>query len=100
MTLFFTEMWERFSYYGMRAILMLFMTSAGVNGGLGFGADKAGPIYAMYTSLVYLATVPGGWLADNFLGQRRSVLYGGISAVVVAALGLLIGINAVRRGSA
>jgi dipeptide/tripeptide permease len=49
-----------------------------VNGGLGFGADKAGPIYAMYTSLVYLATVPGGWLADNFLGQRRSVLYGGV----------------------
>jgi dipeptide/tripeptide permease len=77
-TLFFTEMWERFSYYGMRAILILFMTAAVVDGGLGFGADKAGPIYAMYTSLVYLATVPGGWLADNFLGQRRSVLYGGI----------------------
>src|SRR5688572_2774348 len=78
MTLFFTEMWERFSYYGMRAILMLFMTAAVASGGLGFGPEKAGPIYAMYTSLVYLATVPGGWLADNFLGQRRSVLYGGI----------------------
>jgi len=77
-TLFFTEMWERFSYYGMRAILMLFMTATIANGGLGFGADKAGPIYAMYTSLVYLATVPGGWLADNFLGQRKSVLYGGV----------------------
>jgi dipeptide/tripeptide permease len=76
-TLFFTEMWERFSYYGMRAILILFMTNAIVDGGLGFGADKAGPIYAMYTSLVYLATVPGGWLADRFLGQRRSVLWGG-----------------------
>lgn len=77
-TLFFTEMWERFSYYGMRAILILFMTTATVDGGLGWGPDKAGPIYAMYTSLVYLASVPGGWLADNFLGQRKSVLYGGI----------------------
>ena len=81
-TLFFTEMWERFSYYGMRAILILFMTAAVAEGGLGFGADKAGPIYAMYTSLVYLATVPGGWFADNFLGQRRSVLYGGIVIMI------------------
>ncbi|RMH01127.1 MAG: MFS transporter [Planctomycetota bacterium] len=77
MTLFFTEMWERFSYYGMRAILALFMVTAVAKGGLGFSADKAGPIYAMYTSLVYLASVPGGWLADNFLGPRRAVLYGG-----------------------
>ncbi len=77
-TLFFTEMWERFSYYGMRAILLLFMTAAVAEGGLGFGPEKAGPIYAMYTSMVYLATVPGGWLADNFLGQRRSVLWGGV----------------------
>ncbi len=77
-TLFFTEMWERFSYYGMRAILMLFMTTAVVKGGLGFTPDKAGPIYAMYTAMVYLASVPGGWIADNLLGQRRAVLYGGI----------------------
>ena len=77
-TLFFTEMWERFSYYGMRAILMLFMTAAVVEGGLGFSAAQAGPVYAMYTSMVYLATVPGGWLADNFLGQRKSVFIGGI----------------------
>ena len=77
-TLFFTEMWERFSYYGMRAILILFMTAAVANGGMGLSAAEAGPIYAMYTSLVYLATVPGGWLADNFLGQRRSVLLGGL----------------------
>lgn len=77
-TLFFTEMWERFSYYGMRAILMLFMTTAVDRGGLGFGPDQAGPIYAMYTSMVYLAAVPGGWLADNLLGQRRAVLYGGM----------------------
>lgn len=77
-TLFFTEMWERFSYYGMRAILMLFMLAAVEDGGLGFDAAKAGPIYAMYTSMVYLATVPGGWLADNFLGQRRSLFWGGV----------------------
>lgn len=77
-TLFFTEMWERFSFYGMRAILMLFMTNAVTDGGLGFGPEKAGPIYAMYTSMVYLSAVPGGWIADNLLGQRRAVLWGGI----------------------
>jgi POT family proton-dependent oligopeptide transporter len=78
MTLFVTEMWERFSYYGMRAILQLFMTAGVAVGGLGLNPAQSGPIYAMYTSLVYLVTVPGGWLADNFLGQRKSVLYGGI----------------------
>ncbi|HVS10526.1 MAG TPA: peptide MFS transporter [Planctomycetota bacterium] len=77
-TLFFTEMWERFSYYGMRAILILFMTAAVANGGLGFDANKAGAIYGVYTSLVYIVALPGGWLADRFLGQQRSVLYGGI----------------------
>jgi POT family proton-dependent oligopeptide transporter len=76
--LFFTEMWERFSYYGMRAILMLFMTASIATGGLGMEPAQAGPIYAMYTSLVYLVAIPGGWIADNFLGQRRSVLFGGI----------------------
>lgn len=77
-TLFFTEMWERFSYYGMRAILTLFMLSPVAEGGLGFGKEVAGPIYAMYTSLVFLMSIPGGWIADNLLGQRKSVLYGGI----------------------
>ncbi|MFH0805206.1 MAG: oligopeptide:H+ symporter [Patescibacteria group bacterium] len=78
LTLFFTEMWERFSFYGNRGILILYMGAPIALGGLGFPADKAGPIYAMYTSLVYLMTVPGGWLADKFLGPRRSVLYGGL----------------------
>lgn len=77
-TLFFTEMWERFSYYGMRAILILFMTATAANGGLGFPTSRAGAIYGLYTSMVFLLSLPGGWIADRILGQRRSVLYGGI----------------------
>src|SRR5512144_431282 len=77
-TLFFTEMWERFSYYGMRAILLLFMTAPVAAGGLGWDAAKAGPIYGLYTALVYLTALPGGWLADQFIGPRRAVLIGGI----------------------
>ena len=65
MTLFFTEMWERFSYYGMRAILTLFMTTATVNGGLGFTKSDAAIIYGLYTSLVFLLPVVGGWLASR-----------------------------------
>ncbi len=81
-TLFFTEMWERFSYYGMRALLILFMTAPARYGGLGFGVAKAGVIYGLYTSMVYLMSVPGGWLADRVFGQRRAVLYGGILIVL------------------
>ncbi len=77
-TLFFTEMWERFSYYGMRALLILFMTAAPAAGGLGFDTATAGAIYGLYTSMVYLATMPGGWIADRLIGPRRAVLYGGI----------------------
>ena len=77
-TLFFTEIWERFSYYGMRAILILFMTTTLAEGGLGFNASQAGAIYGIYVSLVYLLSLPGGWVADRILGARRSVLLGGI----------------------
>ncbi len=77
-TLFFTEMWERFSYYGMRALLILFMTAPVAGGGLGFGVAKAGAIYGLYTAMVYLLCLPGGWVADRIVGQRRAVLYGGI----------------------
>jgi POT family proton-dependent oligopeptide transporter len=77
-TLFFTEMWERFSYYGMRAILILFMTAPVTVGGLGFGTAKAGPIYALYVSSVYLLSLPGGWIADRVLGLRRAVFAGGV----------------------
>jgi len=77
-TLFFTEMWERFSYYGMRALLLLYMTAPLSAGGLGFDAAQGGAIYGLYTSMVYLATLPGGWIADRLIGPRRAVLYGGM----------------------
>ena len=77
-TLFFTEMWERFSYYGMRALLLLYMTAPITAGGLGFDTAQGGAIYGLYTSMVYLATMPGGWIADRLIGPRRAVLYGGL----------------------
>ncbi len=77
-TLFFTEFWERFSYYGMRALLILFMTAGVASGGLGYDAAKAGAIYGLYTGSVYLLALPGGWAADRLFGQRRAVLLGGI----------------------
>ncbi len=77
-TLFFTEMWERFSYYGMRALLLLYMTAPLAAGGLGFDAAQGGAIYGLYTSMAYMAALPGGWIADRLIGQRRAVLYGGI----------------------
>jgi POT family proton-dependent oligopeptide transporter len=77
-TLFFTEMWERFSYYGMRALLILYMTAPLAAGGLGFDTAKAAPIYAMYVSSVYLLSLPGGWLADRVLGLRPAVFVGGV----------------------
>lgn len=77
-TLYFTEMWERFSYYGMRALLILFMTASLDRGGLGFSDSKAGAIYGIYTAMAYLLNLPGGWVADRVLGPRKSVLYGGI----------------------
>jgi POT family proton-dependent oligopeptide transporter len=77
-TLFFTEMWERFSYYGMRALLILFMTTAVIDGGLGFDDKTSGAIYGLYTMGVYLLALPGGWIADRLFGLKKSVWYGGI----------------------
>ena len=81
--LFFTEMWERFSYYGMRAILVLYLIgeTQDVNAGLGWSNGEALALYGWYTMLVYVASIPGGWIADKFLGQKKSVLYGGILLV-------------------
>ncbi|GAB3563664.1 peptide MFS transporter [Spirosoma luteolum] len=75
--LFFTEMWERFSYYGMRAILLLFLID-NIRGGMGLNEAEGAAIYGIYTASVYLLSLPGGWIADNLLGQRKSIWYGGL----------------------
>lgn len=78
-TLFFTELWERFSYYGMRALLVLFMTAEAIGGnpGLGYSVGKATAIYGLYTFFVYVLSLPGGWVADKLWGQRKAVFVGG-----------------------
>ena len=85
-TLFFTEMWERMSYYGMRALLVLFMVDAVEHGGLGLTDKTATAIYGLYTAIVYLAALPGGWIGDRLLGAKGGVWWGGI----VIALGHLV----------
>jgi POT family proton-dependent oligopeptide transporter len=77
-TLFFTEMWERFSYYGIRPLLVLYMTAALGSGGFGFSRDAASSIVGIYASSVYLASLPGGWIADRWLGLRRAIWWGGV----------------------
>src|ERR1700751_704153 len=77
-TLFFTERWERFSYYGIRALLILYMTAATAKHGLGPDIPTAGAIYGLFTSCAYIFSVPAGWIADRFLGQQRSVVLGGL----------------------
>jgi POT family proton-dependent oligopeptide transporter len=77
-TLFFTEMWERFSYYGIRPLLVLFMTAALLDGGFGFERSQAAAIVGIYAACVYLASLPGGWIADRWLGLRQAIWYGGI----------------------
>ena len=89
-TLFFTEMWERFSYYGMRAILLLYMTNSFAEGGLGFDEKYAGLIYGTYVSSVWYLPLPGGWLADRILGAKRAVLIG---AIVIACGHFSMAIN-------
>lgn len=87
--LFFTELWERFSYYGMRAILVYYMIASGTaeNAGLGFGEGNALALYGWYTMLVYVMSIPGGILADKFIGQKKSVMIGGL--ILVAGHGIL-----------
>jgi len=80
--LFFTELWERFGYYGMRALLTLFMVAPIAKGGLDFSTKAAGLIYGTYTMSVYMLSIPGGFIADNFLGGRAAVLWGGIIIAV------------------
>ena len=91
-TLFFTEMWERFSYYGIRPLLILFMTAALSSGGFAFSRESAAAIVGIYASSVYLASLPGGWIADRWLGLRRSIWWGG---VLIAVGHLCIALSAV-----
>ncbi|MEI6052937.1 MAG: peptide MFS transporter, partial [Opitutaceae bacterium] len=77
-TLFLAEMWERFSYYGMRALLILFMTKTAAEGGLGYAVKDASAVYGTYTMSVYLLSMLGGFIADNFIGARRAVFVGGV----------------------
>ncbi len=92
--LFFTEMWERFSFYGMRAILVLYLTkeTMGTNPGLGWDATRALALYGWYTMLVYLMSIPGGILADRVLGQKKTVFIGGL---FIAAGQLLLAVDSI-----
>ena len=81
-TLFFTEMWERFSFYGLRPLLVLFMAAALADGGFGIPRDQASAIVGIYAASVYLASLPGGWVADRLLGLRRAIMTG---AVLISA---------------
>lgn len=85
-TLFFTEMWERFTYYGMRAVLVLFLVAAVSRGGFGIDDKTATAIYGLYTAGVYLASLPGGWIADRLIGAQRAVLAGGLAITFGNAL--------------
>ena len=81
-TLFATEMWERFSYYGMRSLLTLYLTAKLVNGGFGLDREASLEIYAIFTGLVYLTPILGGWVSDKLLGQRKTVYIGGLVMAV------------------
>ena len=89
-TLFFTEMWERFSFYGIRPLLILFMTAAITQGGFGFDRPQASAISGIYASSVYLASLPGGWVADRLLGLRRAIMLG---AVLISLGHICIGLS-------
>src|SRR6478672_11916068 len=89
-TLFFTEMWERFSYYGLRPLLVLFMSAALANGGFGMDRSQASAIVGIYAASVYLASLPGGWIADRLLGLRRAIMTG---AVLISCGHISIGLS-------
>lgn len=80
--LFFTEMWERFSYYGMRGVLMLYMIKLWAENGLEIKGDSASLIYGFFTGFVYFTPIIGGWIADNYLGQRKAITIGGITMMI------------------
>jgi POT family proton-dependent oligopeptide transporter len=105
-TLFMTEMWERFSFYGMRALLVLYMTAATTDGGLGMKVAVAAAVYSVYNAMVYLLALPGGWIADRFLGARKTVAVGGVIIMighfmlaVPAAASFFVGLAFIAVGS-
>src|SRR5262245_871328 len=83
-TLFMTEFFERFTYYALRAMLVLFLIAAtsDANPGFGMSAETAGAIYGLYTGAVYLFALPGGWIADRLIGQRQAVFWGGVIIMI------------------
>src|SRR5689334_21387533 len=89
-TLFFTEMWERFSYYGLRPLLVLFMSATVINGGYGFDRGEASAIVGIYGAFVYLMSLPGGWVADRLLGLRRAIFLG---ACLISAGHISVGLS-------
>ncbi|MEU1419461.1 oligopeptide:H+ symporter [Kitasatospora sp. NPDC005751] len=105
-TLFMSEMWERFSYYGMRALLVLYMTASITEGGLGMKMAVASAVYSVYTAMVYLLALPGGWIADRFLGARKTVAVGGsiimighFLLAVPASVSFFVGLAFIALGS-
>ncbi len=92
-TLFFTEMWERFSYYGMRALLVLYMVAEVRRGGMGLTDEMAAAIYGLYTALVYMTALPGGWVGDRLLGARSAVWWGGI---IIACGHVVLGLHSTQ----
>src|SRR5215213_3097122 len=96
-TLFFTEMWERFSYYGLRPLLVLFMSATVINGGYGFDRTTASAIVGIYGAFVYLMSLPGGWVADRLLGLRRAIFIG---ACLISSGHISIGLSGLLGQSA
>ena len=96
-TLFFAEMWERFSYYGLRPLLVLFMAAALNEGGFGFDRTQASAIVGIYAAMVYVSSLPGGWIADRWLGLRRAIFIG---AVLITLGHLAIGVSGFAAGLA
>jgi POT family proton-dependent oligopeptide transporter len=94
-TLFLTEMWERFTFYGMRAVLILFLVASVATGGLGLDDKTAAAIYGLYNAAVYLAALPGGWVADRLIGAQRAVMIGGL---FITAGNLLLAISTSPSG--
>ena len=92
-TLFLTEMWERMSYYGMRGLLVIFMTAAITDGGMAMTTATATAIYGIYTASVYFMGLPGGWLADRLIGGQKAIWYGGIIIMlgIITMSGIIIG---------